>query len=151
MGFFNLSTQATAPARRVAPSIMQRVELHPSVRGKEAASAGIEGFIIFEHGHGGLDRVQRGGSAAQQVVAHVHRSNHTEGMGLQLIGGNVPGAAMNQQYRRAKEGALGHHGRGMREVKRGELGSDRQWLPAPRWPGIPAGEARQTGSPTGWD
>ncbi len=80
----------------------QRIQLHPAVCGQEAAPAGIEGFVVFEQGHRSLDRVQGGSALAEQVVASLHGPKDAAGVGLQLVRGNVPGAAVDQQHRRSK-------------------------------------------------
>ena len=63
--------------------------------GEEAASAGVEGLIIFHDGDGGLNRIESGGAFFQQRVAGSKSAGYALSMRLDQIVRDVPGAAMN--------------------------------------------------------
>ena len=103
MGLRRRSTQATPPARRVAPSMMQGVELDAAVAGEEAAASGVEGVVVFEHGDGGFDGVDGGGSALEQGIAGLEGVGDALLVGLEHVVGDGPGSAVDE-----KNGAAWH-------------------------------------------
>ena len=45
------------------------VELDAAIGGEKAASAGVEGWVVFEDGDGGLDGIDGGAAPAQDGIA----------------------------------------------------------------------------------
>jgi len=63
--------------------------------GEEAASAGVEGLIIFHDGDGGLDRIESRRTFFQQRVAGSEGVRYALSMRFDQIVRDVPCAAMN--------------------------------------------------------
>jgi hypothetical protein len=71
------------------------VELNASVRGKKAATAGVEGWVIFKDGHGGFDSIEGRTASRKKGIASFERLAHTGFMGGRNIGRNGPRASVN--------------------------------------------------------
>jgi hypothetical protein len=97
---------AGAHAAGDSPVHQQRVELDFALAGEKGATTGIEGFVVFEDRDSGLYRIDRGSAALQQRIAGKQRTANAEGVGIDGVVGNGPGAAMNE-----KDGLIGHANR----------------------------------------
>ncbi len=77
----------------------ERVELHAAIAGEEAAASGVEGGIVFEDGDGSLDRIERAAAAFEDLPAFLERIEDALLVGFELVGGDVPRAAVNEKNR----------------------------------------------------
>jgi hypothetical protein len=72
------------------------VELDPAVGGEEAASAGVEGGVVFKDGDGGLDGVEGGAATGEDGVASFKSGTNPGLVGFSGICGDGPSAAMDE-------------------------------------------------------
>jgi hypothetical protein len=77
----------------------ESVHLNASVGGKEAATASIEGGVIFKDGDGGLDGVEGRSAARENGVAGFEGVADTVQVVGFSFGGDGPSAAMNKKCR----------------------------------------------------
>ena len=73
------------------------VELDAAVAGEEAAAAGIEGGIVFKGGDGGFDGVEGGAAAFEDAPAFLEGVEDALLVGVEEIGGDIPGAAVDEE------------------------------------------------------
>jgi len=82
--------------------------LDAAVGGKEAASAGVEGGVVFEDGDGGLDGVDGGAAAAEDGVAGIKGGANSGFVGGSGVGWDGPGTAVDEEG--GIVGGRGSHG-----------------------------------------
>jgi hypothetical protein len=75
----------------------QGVELDAAVGGEEAASAGVEGGVVFEDGDGGFNGVEGRTADGEDGIARFEGAANTGFMGGCCVGGDGPGAAVNKE------------------------------------------------------
>jgi hypothetical protein len=73
----------------------ESIELDAAVGGEEAATAGVEGGVIFQDGHGGFDGVEGGAAAGEDFISHFEGGADTGLVGGCGVGGDGPGTAVN--------------------------------------------------------
>ena len=73
------------------------VELDAAVGGEEAAAAGVEGGVVFKDGDGGFNGVDGGAAEGEDGVASFKGAADTGLVGGCGIGGNGPGAAVDEE------------------------------------------------------
>ena len=76
------------------------IKLDPSVAGEEAATAGIEGFVIFHGNDRGFDGGKSVFPVCQQLPSGGHGGANTALVGLDHVIWDRPGATMDDQHRR---------------------------------------------------
>src|SRR5258708_4404182 len=75
----------------------QGVELDVAVAGEKAASAGVEGLIVFENSDSGFDGFDRTGAVFQQGVADGEGIGDAEPVGFDHVVGDGPGSAVHEE------------------------------------------------------
>jgi len=75
----------------------QGVELDAAVGGEEAAAAGVEGGVVFKDSDGGFNGVNGGAAEGENGVASFKGAADTGLVGGCGIGGNGPGAAVDEE------------------------------------------------------
>ena len=75
----------------------ESVELDAAVGGEKAASAGVEGRVIFKDGDGGFDGIEGGAAAGEDCVALFEGVADTGFVGFGCIGGDGPCAAVDEE------------------------------------------------------
>ncbi len=75
----------------------QRIELYPSIPGKKAAAARIEGLIVFKNRDRRFDRVDCRPALLKQCVSGPQSIRYASLVGLQHVFGNGPGTAVNEK------------------------------------------------------
>jgi hypothetical protein len=73
------------------------IELDASVGGEKAATAGVEGGVIFEDGHGRFDRIDGRSAARKNSIAGFKRFADTGLVGSSRVGGDGPCASVDEQ------------------------------------------------------
>ena len=73
------------------------VELNAAGRGEEAASAGVEGGVVFEDGNGGFYGVGGGATFAEDLVADFKGVGYSALMVFGHFGRDGPGAAVDEE------------------------------------------------------
>lgn len=86
----------------------ERVELDATVGGEEAATASVEGGIVFEDGDGGFDGVDGCAAASEDFVADFEGVTYAGFVRGSGVGGDGPSAAVDEQSG-VVSGGLGHH------------------------------------------
>jgi hypothetical protein len=75
----------------------ESIELDAAVGGEEAATAGVEGGVIFQDGHGGFDGVEGGAAEGEDFISHFEGGADTGLVGGCGVGGDGPGTAVNDE------------------------------------------------------
>lgn len=75
----------------------QGVELNTAVASEEAPAAGVEGGIVFHRSDSGFDRVDGGRTAFEQAPAFLEGVEDTLFVSFELVGGDIPGAAVDEE------------------------------------------------------
>jgi hypothetical protein len=73
--------------------------LDAGIGGKEGATTGIEGGVIFENGDGGLDSIDGRATMGKDSPTGFERGTDTGLMSLSGIGWDGPSASMDEQNR----------------------------------------------------
>ena len=109
----------------------QGVQLHPPVPRQERSSPGIEGGIVLHGSDGCLDRIERGAAPFEDAPAFLKCVENALLVSIEKVGGDVPGAAMDQKdrgTRHRKEGLYRFGLRaGVKESLSGLLGEGPGW------------------------
>ena len=80
------------------------IELDAAIGGEEAAAAGVEGGVVFEDGDGGFDGVESRAAAGKNGVAGFKRAADAGLVGGSGVGGDGPGAAVDEESGDVVEG-----------------------------------------------
>lgn len=73
------------------------VELNAAVGGEEAATAGVEGGIVFKNGDGGFHGVDGAAAAGEDFVTELKGAADTGLVGGRCVGGYSPRSAVNEE------------------------------------------------------
>lgn len=95
------------------------VKLNAPVGGEEAATAGVEGGVVFKDGDGGFNGVKGGGAAGEEVVSGLKGSTDASLVGLGGIGGDGPSATVDEED--GGVGGRGGHPDMVEQIGRGVL------------------------------
>jgi hypothetical protein len=75
----------------------QGVKLDAAIGGEEAAAAGVESWVVFKDADGGLHGIDGGAAEREDAVAGFEGCSDTGLVGIRGIGGDGPGAAMDEE------------------------------------------------------
>jgi len=77
----------------------ESIELDTAIRGEKAATAGVEGGVVFKDGDGGFDGIECGCSTREKSVAGFKGVANTGQVSGSGVGGNGPCATVNDESR----------------------------------------------------
>jgi hypothetical protein len=75
----------------------ERIKLNTAVRGEKAASAGVEGGVVFKDGDGGFNRIEGGCAAREKSIAGFQGFANTGQVSGSGVGWDGPCATVNDE------------------------------------------------------